>query len=621
MADNSIYQTVGQYAPAEGPFTDILQKGLHPAQNQQPQQPYGGGNRYGVIAMLGDKALQGIQKGRLMGYLAREAKVAQQYNAGLSEFDTKMNEVQNDPTLGPEDKQIRLHKLTQDRLAYVAGHFNQAMDHATGQGEQGKGQKQQKPKKTGIKGKLEEPVHIGEKIGGVLRNVMTQMAGPNLPQSRPVDLDWVKARVSDIDDMPSMAKAKAEEGWNSMIQSLTDKLGRKPYNEEITSSPEFGKVAERYATAYPSGVGESIFNTRMKGYPTEAGAITLEEQKDITKNYLDIRNAVREAQTVHDQQKGAPGGTQQQGPTIYNPQTGTVQPLGGGERTGPPGTPPPVQEAPKSEAAQVASRFNSPDLEPYFGAEIPIDPRLPGLKNNIVYAYKEKPDGRREVIGLNNPVPGLLLEAGTGRMFFEADARQGGWKLSASTPRDPSREPDPKTGRMEVGGKMYQTQWDRNKGQFVMSTIDVGGKTQYIPLGQVPGMSQNTRFAMTQVQQIVKQGKDDKLRIGGQLNQARKDLQQAKDGAGTYKDMSTEQRTDYMKGRQAEIDRLQQEYDNIDPFTKQRLEILRNGLQADYLDIAIQGQYPDEQTAPAGDQGANAAGWADQNAQGWAQTQ
>ena len=128
---------------------------------------------------------------------------------------------------------------------------------------------------------------------------------------------------------------------------------------------------------------------------------------------------------------------------------------------------------------------------------------------------------------------------------------------------------------------------------------------------------------MTQTQQIIQQGKADKLRISSQLNQTRKDIQQAKDGAGTYKDMSVDQRNDYIKGRQEEIQRIQQEYDNIDPFTKQRLEILKNGLQADFLNIAIQGAFPDQPTDTTGDQNSNTAGWAqgDQNAAGWSQQQ
>lgn len=608
MAENSIYQAAAtQYSPTEGPFTDVLSQGLHPAMQQQSQEPYGGGNKYGVIAMLGDKALQGIQRGRLMRYVAGEAMRAKQYNAGLSEFDQKIMEVQNDPTLGAEDKQIRIHKLQQDRLTYTTGHFNQAMEGMDGgqQGKKGKGKSAQggqgaapgapggaQPQgKKGAGGAVQQTEHIGAKIGGILQGVMNRVAGPNLPTSRPVDLDWVKARVSDIDDMPSTAKKNAEQSWNGMINDLTQKLGRKPYQEDITSDPRFGQVTEQYLKAYPSGVAESIFNARMGGYPTEEKQYQLDLTEQTVKGYRNLFNAAKESQTVHGRQ----GGPNAQSPTLYDPKTGTVRPLGGGERSGPPGAPLQAQEAPKSPTAQVTSAFNSPGIEPYFGAEIPIDPSIPGIKNTNVFAYKTRPDGTQEVIALNSPVPGLLVEAGTNRLFYAADARQDGWKLSAATPRDERQEPQPRTGRIAVNGTLYQTQWDKDKKDWVFSTVTKDGKSQNIPLGNVPGLATNTRNAMTQFQNIAKDGDTRKKRIQTQIDAIQKDIDQANEGGGSHANASVEDRNKYVAQRQQELLQKQKELDGVDDFTKLRLEILKNGLHADYMQMGI-----DEMFGPGG---------------------
>lgn len=607
MADKSIYQQASGYAPAEGPFTGILLSGL----NQQPQvqQSYTGGSKTGQIAFLADQFLRGVQRGRMMSYIASEAKKSREYNSGLGQIDSQMQQVSQDPTLGDADKQARLNDLANIRNQYVTDHLSGAMGEGQGKGKGGKQKAKQAaapysetsaegaPKASGGK---QEGDSVGHQIGSALHGIMSRLAGPNMPESGTANLQWLQSRLYQNQQMSvGQGKQQAEQAWNTMLQSAAQRLG-KPVteltSEDIRQAPELDKVMDTYASVYPQGRGIDILNAKMGGFVSPEQ----QQQRAITKETLEDEKMFRR---VSEWEAGGGAEEKPQGAQIYNPQTGGVQPLGAGTRLGPPPEAKPLPIAQRSQTETVASQFNSPDMEPFFGQALRISPYTK-TNHNIVYAYQDRPNGQREVIGLTELRPGVLVESGTNRLFNARAAKNAGWRLSSASPRANPRETMQFSSEM-INGKMYKTEYDRSTGRFRLSRDEAGNP---ILLRDAPGVDQMLKFNAQHIDNIVQTASQQKIRLNGQLNATNSLLTAAKSGAGTYASVGVEDRKKAVTSLEENVTRLKQELEDVDTNMKARLESLYRATGQSAFQNAINGLFPQDQASP----GLNAPEWGEQ---------
>src|SRR5579864_2198571 len=71
----------------------------------------------GKLAFFGDKILEGLQRGKVMAYVAEEAKRNNIYRQGLAAIESEMNDPNNTPD--------RLQKLQQSRDQWIMQHMAQ----------------------------------------------------------------------------------------------------------------------------------------------------------------------------------------------------------------------------------------------------------------------------------------------------------------------------------------------------------------------------------------------------------------------------------------------------------------------------------------------------------------
>jgi hypothetical protein len=532
MANEPIAQmAAGQYGMSEGPFTGILQQGLLPQVSQQPTQEYGGGNKYGVIAMMGDSMLKGLQKGRLMRYMVNEAQTAQKYQAGLSEFDMKRQEIESDKELSDSDKQSRLNELSKYRLQYINQHFQQGMADTQGGQDQGKKASKQQGGAAGAAGELQgggkskgkkgdqQPQSIGQQIGGFMSNVMNRMAGPGLPATRPADLDWVSGRIRDIDKMPTESKNAAEDAFKDMMIRTQGQVGgdRQVSSRDLINSGLFENVREKYRKAYGDR-GMDMLNTKLQavGTPKEQMEEALMQQDY---DMLKVQDTVRREQnqvSVTPQptelppdlygaglprpkgaQGNAPQAQGQQGPGQAAGTASTVSPTQGGSRPGPPGQPPAAQAPPLPKESQNQNKYIDSDFDQFIQPTLRpiVSPRI-NKQPSTVYAYRDLPNGKQEVIGLKD-WDGLITDVGN-QPVKVGDAKASGWKFSGVMPRIQADPYHP--SKWTYQGKVYQTIFNPETKKYDLA---IGPDQRPMLIGEAPGAKEMIKFGQQQLQGIM----------------------------------------------------------------------------------------------------------------------
>lgn len=185
MPDDSLISR-NSFGPSEGPFTGLITSGLVPGAQQQPQQRVSGFmGAGGKIAYLGDKLLEGIQRGKMLSYMASEAKKQAMFKGQMGEIESQLA---GDVT--PEQR---------SQLEVLRGQlFKKYYQGETG-GEQGGKKGKGGSPSGGGKGKGKDAEHPLGHIKGILDTVINRLGGPDLPKSGDVSDDtWLKAKLQEI---------------------------------------------------------------------------------------------------------------------------------------------------------------------------------------------------------------------------------------------------------------------------------------------------------------------------------------------------------------------------------------------------------------------------------------
>ena len=170
------------YGPTQGPFSHILQSGLVPGTQQNNERPSGYMGAGGQLAYMGTKLLEGIQRGKVLSYMASEAKKDAFFKAGLAQIDSQLSS----PDLTPEQR----GKLETVRGQWFAQHLEPEL-----QPEKKSKGKKSAQKQGGSTGQGESPA---DQIKGVLGSIVGKLGGPDLPKSGTNNGEWLQAQLNSI---------------------------------------------------------------------------------------------------------------------------------------------------------------------------------------------------------------------------------------------------------------------------------------------------------------------------------------------------------------------------------------------------------------------------------------
>lgn len=436
MADTSIYQQAAgsQYEPTAGPFTGVLTAGLHPAQQQSQQEPYSGGSVAGVLAMIGDRALQGIQRGRFMRFFTNEIQSARAYNAGLSQFDLKRQQVIDDPTLTDEDKQAKINALDQSKATYVSQHFNTAAEGIEGGGK-GKGKKSREgpPTDTGAGANIDvgqtgaqgatggpkkakaDQESLGRSIVNTLGGALKRVAGPNLPPTQaPMSQDWVKARLSDVDQVRAgPAQAGVVSRQTDLMTQIQEATKDAQDREELSRKlqPFIPKILQ----AFPRNAAD-VIGSLMQSRPTPEVFEERKAETDADKMLTASPGPLTKTSTIPEYLR-APG------------QLDTEVPLG---------LPPDVAQSP-------LAKFYMGQPQNYTPRAAEVLRKKYGINQPTWYLQNQSTGDIKEIMQITPVMPGRaarFIDQSNGYEVNPQAAQNGGWNLLSERPYKPNVETD-----------------------------------------------------------------------------------------------------------------------------------------------------------------------------------
>lgn len=460
MPDDSILsQTGGLFANQQGPFSSIIQSGLVPGTQQQQQPISGLMGTGGRLAYLGDKLLEGFQKGRMLAYMGQEAKKQANFKGQLAKVEAQLNQ--------PGLTQEQTGQLQQLRANLFSSYWTAMNEPDKKTGKSRVVPDDERPKypagkaQLGLSSKKDEfgtsIEHLKEAVGGMFR----RLAGPNLPKSGSVDSNDVDAQLKRI-GAPSLNDnvRNYQDNIRTAMQVMdqdADKNGRPhPSTEEYIANPVIGKQIDY--------LNQLAVSTRQP----EGSFLPSTFRTAITKQQ---RNA-QEAQDIKLQQERQDWKIEQQISTINQPSGSlTSVPLPGGVSIPVPSGPPAILQPPEQLSPKeiAANQFNNgPGFSGMFGKPVQ------GMTERYLATHNAKPiyitaPGEKEATALLSLGNGVILQPGTNRVFNTKKAMQDGWKFEDARP-------------VAMPAPNIKPGWDADHKHIIQYIVDRNDPTHWTPV-------------------------------------------------------------------------------------------------------------------------------------------
>jgi hypothetical protein len=427
MPNDPLATQQNPFAPTQGPFSNVLQSGLVPGEQQTPDKPSGFVGTTGKLAFLGTKFLEGFQRGRLLSYMGQEAKKASETQKVLAAYNST---IENADT--PDKREAAIKARDQ----FVLQSLHQEVGGEGG----GKGKKPQKspdeyPSRGGKvmkQGTASGEEGIGGQVKGFFGNLIKNLGGPNLPESGPVDFDKARAELQKINEMPSgeSMQKQVHDQATALVQKIQGKEGYT--TRDLYRDPDYQKVAALAERYLPPHQAQTLLQSMDRSTASqseldveaankiklEAAKLNLDEDKAAVE-YGHQLDAIASGGAIGG--GGAPGSTP---PNVRS--MGTYQ--------GPPEVTKPIPEEQKTTPQKVGDRFTPNDTHHLFGGEMRIPPRYIQKYGapSVVYAQKGN-----DVVALYNfrtPAGQSVTTGADGRFFNRDQAEKEGWTMQASRP-------------------------------------------------------------------------------------------------------------------------------------------------------------------------------------------
>jgi hypothetical protein len=459
-----IFSQAAQANPL-GPFASVIQSGLVPGtQPQEASQPASGFfNKGQGAAYIGVELLKGIRRGKMLSYIAEEAKRVQTYNTGVQQYESKIAAAHE---AGDTERVQYFQKKLSEWIGghgqlELAGDEKKAKSKRTYSAEerpsiggkltQGPGSERSYSGGTPTQGqaskKSVQASGPGEHVRGLVGSIFEHISGPNLPHSGKLDLGTVYQNIAEGSNLPDQA-TRAKEAHSQVDQIIAKYSAIEGATQrQVFASPEFSKIFQSDQWKYIAPQTRADIMTRLSNaFPDPKEALAEQQQKEVIENLKDARTE-DSPPTSREAGPGSP-------PATAPPDARTIreQGLPPYADQAAPRSVSLIPEGQKTPQMRVADRYNPPGLDAYLGKPWVPSPYLKLPASGIGVVWLKKGD---QVLAFTDW--GIAVtEAGTHRKLNVNAAKADGWEVSSERPVRPQHLTNPLKG----------VEWDPKKKLF-----------------------------------------------------------------------------------------------------------------------------------------------------------